>query len=135
MQAQRDTLDLVRQLNAGQAAQVGDPEIATRINAYEMAFRMQARAPELMDFSQETEQTLDQYGAKPGDASATFANNMLLARRLAERGVRFIQVYHAGWDHHSDVEGGVRAQCKQTDRAAPRSSPTCGNGACWTKPW
>ncbi len=70
-----------------------------------------------MDFSQETKETLDLYGAKPGEGGAAFANNCLLARRLAERGVRFIQVYHAGWDHHSNVEGGVRGQCRQTDQA------------------
>jgi len=116
-QAQRDTLDLVCVLNQRRFDLINDPEIATRIAAYEMAFRMQARAPELMDFSQETAETLDMYGAKPGDAAAAYANNCLLARRLAERGVRFIQVYHAGWDHHSNVEGGVRGQCKQTDQA------------------
>ncbi|MCA9071322.1 MAG: DUF1501 domain-containing protein, partial [Planctomycetaceae bacterium] len=76
-----------------------------------------SRAPELMDFSQETRQTMELYGAKPGDGRASFANNCLLARRLAERGVRFIQVYHAGWDHHSQVENGVRSQCRQTDQA------------------
>jgi uncharacterized protein (DUF1501 family) len=115
--AQRATLDLLRQLNQQQLDDVGDPEIATRINAYEMAYRMQSRAPELMDFAQESLATLDMYGAKPGDPQAAFANNCLLARRLAERGVRFIQVYHAGWDHHSDVAGGVRRQCGETDRA------------------
>lgn len=114
--AQRESLDLIRQLNEQRMDVVGDPEIATRINAYEMAFRMQARAPELMDFSQETAETLDSYGAEPGDPKKTFANNCLLARRLAERGVRFIQVYHAGWDHHSNVEGGLRGQCAQTDK-------------------
>ena len=96
---------------------LGDPEIATRINAYEMAFRMQTRAPELMDLSGEDQKTLDLYGAKPGDSKATFANSCLLARRLAERGVRFVQLYHAGWDHHSNVEGGVKGQCAQTDQA------------------
>jgi hypothetical protein len=116
-QAQRATLDLIRQLNERQFQMIGDPEIATRIDAYEMAFRMQSRAPELMDMTQETQATLDLYGARPGDPGAVFANNVLLARRLAERGVRFIQVYHAGWDHHSDVEGGLRTQCQQTDQA------------------
>ena len=116
--AQRDTLDLVGELNRQRQGVVGDPAIATRINAYEMAYRMQSRAPELMDFSQETKETLDLYGARPGDGGAAFANNCLLARRLAERGVRFIQVYHAGWDHHSNVEGGVRGQCRQTDQAS-----------------
>lgn len=115
--AQRDSLDLIRTLNQQQLDVVGDPEIATRINAYEMAFRMQTRAPELMDFSDETAHTLTLYGARPGDADAAFANNCLLARRLAERGVRFIQVYHSGWDHHSDVAGGLRTVCGQTDRA------------------
>ena len=116
-QAQRDSLDLIRKMNEQRLDIVGDPEIATRINAYEMAFRMQSRAPELMNFSQETQETLDLYGAKPGDGKAAFANNCLLARRMAERGVRFIQVYHSGWDHHSNVEGGVRGQAKQTDQA------------------
>ena len=115
--AQRDSLDLIRDLNESRRAAVGDPEIATRINAYEMAFRMQSRAPELMDFSQEDENTRKLYGARPGDGQAAFANNCLLARRLAERGVRFIQVYHSGWDHHSDVAGGLRRQCRQTDQA------------------
>lgn len=118
MRAQRDSLDLIRKLNEERLDVVGDPEIATRINAYEMAFRMQSRAPELMDFSSESKETLDLYGAKPGDGGHAFANSCLLARRLAERGVRFIQVYHSGWDHHSNVEGGVRGQCKQTDQAA-----------------
>lgn len=115
-QAQRDSLDLIRSLNQRRLAVVGDPEIETRINAYEMAFRMQARAPELMDFSQETRETLSMYGLDEKD-SGSFAKNCLLARRLAERGVRFIQVYHAGWDHHSNVEGGMKGQAAQTDQA------------------
>ena len=117
MRSQRDSIDLIRNLNEQHLSATGDPEIETRINAYEMAYRMQSRAPELMDFSQESKATLDLYGAKPGDNKAAFANNALLARRLAERGVRFIQVYHSGWDHHSQVENGVRSQCGQTDRA------------------
>ncbi len=115
--AQRESLDLINALNRQQQYVAADPEITTRINAYEMAFRMQSRAPELMDFSQESAETLELYGAKPGDGKQAFANNCLLARRLAERGVRFVQVYHAGWDHHSNVEGGVRQQCGQTDQA------------------
>ncbi|MEO2021188.1 MAG: DUF1501 domain-containing protein, partial [Pirellulaceae bacterium] len=75
-------------------------------------------APELMDLSQEDQATLDRYGVKRDKPAASFAHNCLLARRLAERGVRFIQVYHSGWDHHSNVEGGVRSQCKQTDQAS-----------------
>ena len=118
IKAQRDTLDLIQSLNKKQQGAVGDPKITARINDYEMAFRMQSRAPELMDLSQETKETIDLYGAKPGDGKAAFANNCLLARRLAERGVRFIQVYHAGWDHHSNVEGGVKSQCRQTDQAS-----------------
>ena len=117
MRAQRDSLDLIRRLNQEHLGVVGDPEIETRINAYEMAYRMQSRAPELMSLSREGPSTLEMYGARPGDPKAAFANNCLLARRLAERGVRFIQVYHAGWDHHTNVEGGVRSQCKQTDQA------------------
>lgn len=113
---QRDSLDLIRELNERQLAQVGDPEIETRINAYEMAFRMQSRAPELMDFSKESAETLKLYGVKEDDGGS-FAKNCLLARRLAERGVRFMQVYHAGWDHHSNVAGGVKSQAKQTDQA------------------
>ncbi|MFT5468794.1 MAG: hypothetical protein ACI8UO_003906 [Verrucomicrobiales bacterium] len=116
--AQRDSIDLIRDLNSERLDAVGDPEIQTRMDTYEMAFRMQSRAPELMDFSQESQATLDLYGAKPGDGKAAFANNCLLARRLAERGVRFIQVYHSGWDHHSNVEGGVKGQCKTTDQGA-----------------
>jgi len=115
-QAQRDTLDLIRTLNQKRLDVLNDPEIETRINAYEMAFRMQTRAPELMDLKQETQTTLDLYGAKPGKPS--FANNCLMARRLVERGVRFIQVYHAGWDHHSQVAKGLTTQCKQTDQAS-----------------
>jgi len=115
-QAQRESIDLIRTLNQQQFDRVGDPEIATRINAYEMAFRMQAAAPDLMDFSSESKDTLELYGAKAG--SGSFATNCLLARRMAERGVRFIQVYHSGWDHHSNVEGGIRTQAGQTDRAS-----------------
>ncbi len=116
--AQRDSLDVIRKLNQQQLDITGDPEIAARIDAYEMAYRMQSRAPELMDLKSEGKQTLDLYGSQPGNPKTQFANNCLLARRLAERGVRFIQVYHAGWDHHSNVKGGVIGQTKQTDQAA-----------------
>lgn len=112
---QRQTIDLIRTLNQQRLAVLGDPEITARIEAYEMAYRMQTRAPELMDWSDETAETIELYGAKPGETS--FANSCLLARRLAERGVRFIQLYHGDWDHHSNVEGGVRSQCKLTDQA------------------
>ena len=113
---QRDSLDLIRGLNTAHLGVVGDPEIATRISAYEMAYRMQSSAPELMDLSGESKATLALYGASPGVPS--FAANCLLARRLVERGVRFVNLYHEGWDHHSDVAGGLRLQCGQTDRAA-----------------
>ena len=112
---QRDSLDLLRTLNHHHANGIGDPEILTRINAYELAYRMQSSAPELMDLSRESPQTLELYGAHHGEAS--YANNCLLARRLVERGVRFVNVYHSGWDHHSDVQGGLVKQCGLTDRA------------------
>ena len=117
MQSQRDSIDLIKNLNQQHASLAGDPEITTRINAYEMAYRMQSRAPELMDFGSESQATLNLYGAKPGDKKHAFANNVLLARRLAERGSRFIQVYHSGWDHHSQVKNGVANQARQTDQA------------------
>ncbi|MFY7877486.1 MAG: DUF1501 domain-containing protein, partial [Pirellula sp.] len=96
---QVQVLDAVRKLNARRLAETGDEEIATRINAYEMAYRMQSSAPELMDTNQESQETLDLYGIKdPKETS--FARNCLLARRLVERGVRFVQLYHTNWDHH-----------------------------------
>ncbi|MFO0864300.1 MAG: DUF1501 domain-containing protein [Gemmataceae bacterium] len=115
---QRQVLDAVRDLNSARLDAVGDPEIATRIAAYEMAYRMQTSAPELIDVSGETRQTLDMYGAEPGRPS--FANNCLLARRLVERGVRFIQLYHTDWDHHGDagnnLDGGLDGRCREIDR-------------------
>ena len=112
---QRRTLDLIKDLNEQRLASMGDPEIATRINSFEMAFRMQASAPELMDVSKESPETLALYGAEPGKPS--FAMNCLLARRLVERGVRFVQLFHEGWDHHSEVIKGVKDQTKKTDQA------------------
>lgn len=112
---QRETYDLIKSLNELHRADYNDPEITTRINAYELAYRMQSSAPELMDLSQESPETLALYGAEPGKSS--YANNCLLARRLVERGVRFINVYHKGWDHHSDVYNGLKEQCGATDRA------------------
>ncbi len=114
-ETQRQTLDLIRQLNQQRLDVIGDPEITTRIEAYEMAFRMQARAPELIDLKQESAQTLADYGVEQGKPS--FGYNCLLARRLVERGCRFVQLYHSGWDHHSNVEGGLRGMCAQTDQA------------------
>ncbi|MDZ4860218.1 MAG: DUF1501 domain-containing protein [Candidatus Hydrogenedentes bacterium] len=113
---QRDSLDLINDLNRRRLESIGDPEIETRISNYELAYRMQSSAPELMDISKESPDTLAMYGAEPGKAS--FANNCLLARRLLERGVRFVNVYHGGWDHHSDVAGGLRGQCGATDQGS-----------------
>jgi len=113
---QRDSLDLVGSLNRRQLQAVGDPEIATRIAAYEMAFRLQTSAPELMDLRSEGKETLDLYGADPDKPS--FARACLLARRLVERGVRFVNIYHEGWDAHSDVSGNLKTNCGATDQAA-----------------
>jgi hypothetical protein len=113
---QRETLDLVGALNRRQLEAIGDPEIATRIAAYEMAFRLQTSAPELMDLASEGKATLDLYGAEPDKPS--FARACLLARRLIERGVRFVNIYHVGWDAHSDVVGNHTANCKATDQAS-----------------
>jgi len=113
---QRESLDLIREMNEERLDAVGDPEIITRIASYEMAYRMQSSAPELMDLKGESRETLDLYGAVPGKAS--FANNCLLARRLIERGVRFINLYHDGWDHHSDVANGLKRKCGETDQAS-----------------
>ena len=97
---------------------VGDPEIATRISAYEMAYRMQTSAPRLMDLSNESQQTLDRYGVEPGKPS--FANNCLLARRLVESGVRFVQLYHTNWDHHGgpteNLEEHLPVVCREVDQ-------------------
>ena len=107
MSAERQAarLDAVRDLNLARLADVGDPEINTRISSYEMAYRMQTSGPELMDLSSESPATLDLYGAKPGEQS--FANNCLLARRMIERGVRFVQCYQTGWDHHGNRQNNL----------------------------
>jgi hypothetical protein len=105
----------INALNAQHDLVSGDPEIATRIAQYEMAFAMQASVPDLMDASRESRRTLDLYGCQPGDGS--FAANCLLARRLAERGVRFIQLYHKDWDHHGGVKDGVKLKAEEIDRA------------------
>ncbi|MGL4552434.1 MAG: DUF1501 domain-containing protein [Gemmataceae bacterium] len=111
---QRDTLDGLGELNRMRLAEVGDPEIATRINSFEVAFRMQASAPDLMDISREPRKVLEAYGAEPGKAS--FANTCLLARRLVERGVRFVQVFHEAWDQHGSLVSGLKKNCQDTDR-------------------
>jgi uncharacterized protein (DUF1501 family) len=113
---QRESLDLVASLNRRQLAAVGDPEITTRIAAYEMAFRLQTSAPELMDLRSERKETLDLYGADPDKPS--FARACLLARRLIERGVRFVNIYHEGWDAHTDVSGNLKTNCGATDKAS-----------------
>jgi hypothetical protein len=112
---QRRLVDTVSQLNQLRNQQVADPEIDTRIAAYEMAFRMQSSVPELVDMSDEPQHILDMYGAQPGDGS--YASNCLLARRLAERGVRFIHLYHRGWDHHGGLEKYMDICCGLTDKA------------------
>jgi hypothetical protein len=110
-------LDGVNKVNGMKLADYGDPEVATRISQYEMAFRMQSSVPELIDLSKEPASILDMYGPdarKPG----TFAYNCLLSRRLAERGVRFIQLYHRDWDHHGGLPKGILKRCEETDQPA-----------------
>jgi hypothetical protein len=122
-------LDAVRRLSQTQFERTGDSEILSRIASYELAFRMQAAAPELIDLSKETQKTLDAYGAErrepehkgdnrgnAGAAFSTFAKNCLLARRLVERGVRFINIFHASWDHHSDLDAGLTYNCGMLDQ-------------------
>jgi hypothetical protein len=108
-------VDAVNSLNRLKFAEIPDPEIETRINSFELAYKMQSSVPELMDISRESQSIRDLYGVtdKPG----SFANNCLLARRLAERGVRFIQLYHAGWDQHEELDRDLQRQTLQTDQA------------------
>jgi uncharacterized protein (DUF1501 family) len=106
----------MQDLNRRQLGALNDPAIATHIDNYELAFRMQTSVPELMDLSKEPKDVLELYGAEPGKPS--FANNCLLARRLAERGVRFIQLCHRDWDHHGGLPDGIKAQTKNTDRGS-----------------
>ena len=120
-ESRRASLDTIRELNIERTQVVGDPEIETRIAAYEMAYRMQTSVPELMDIADEPASIHEMYGTEPGEA--TFANNCLLARRLVERGVRFVQLYHWGWDHHGtssvdDIATALPNLCRQTDRAS-----------------
>ncbi len=116
MQTQRDSLQAIQRLNEVRLRLVGDPEIATRINSFEMAYRMQTSTPELMDIARESQETLELYGAEPGKTS--FASSCLLARRLVERGVRFVQIFHEAWDHHSDLVSGLKSECRKTDQAS-----------------
>jgi hypothetical protein len=115
--ARRRYLDDLKAFNEEKLAETGDPEVATRIAQYEMAFRMQSSVPELTDFSKEPSSTFELYGEdarRPG----TFAANCLLARRLAERGVRFIQLFHRGWDQHAELPAAIKVQCEATDQAS-----------------
>lgn len=113
---QRDSLDALGSLNSMRLREVGDPEIETRISSFEMAYRMQASTPELMDISQEPQHVLDMYGAEPGRPS--FANNCVLARRLVERGVRFVELFHESWDQHGALISGLKKNCRDTDKAS-----------------
>jgi hypothetical protein len=110
----KDSLALIRKLNENRLAEQGDPETATRIASYEMAFRLQTSAPELTDLSKEPKETLELYGCDP--VKPSFARACLLARRMLQRGVRFVNIYHEGWDAHSDVAGNSRNNCKATDQ-------------------
>jgi hypothetical protein len=113
---QHDSLEAIQTLNRQRLARMGDPEIATRIHSFEMAFRMQASAPELMDLNREPKHILEMYGATPGKPS--FANNCLLARRLVERGVRFVELFHEAWDQHGSLVKELKRNCHNTDQAA-----------------
>jgi len=115
-EAQRASLDSISRLNQMRFAEVRDPEIEARIQSYEMAFRLQSTAPELMNFADESKATLDWYGADP--AVPSFARNCLLARRLVERGVRFVQLFHEAWDQHGGLTAGLTANCRDTDQAS-----------------
>jgi hypothetical protein len=113
-QARRQLIDAMQDLNRRQLGLLSDPAIATHIDNYELAFRMQTGVPELMDLKRESQEMLDLYGAEPGKAS--YANNCLLARRLSESGVRFVQLCHRDWDHHGGLPGGIQKQTLATDR-------------------
>jgi Protein of unknown function (DUF1501) len=113
---QKDTVETIARLNQQRLGAVGDPEIASRINSYELAYRMQQVAPEIMDLNREPKSILEMYGAEPGKHS--YANACLLARRLLERGVRFVQIFHEAWDHHGGLVGGLKGSCGATDKAS-----------------
>ncbi|MGH9940127.1 MAG: DUF1501 domain-containing protein [Blastocatellia bacterium] len=114
-ETQRDSIAVINALNKTQYDAVKDPEILTRIAQYELAFKMQSSVPGLVDMSEEPKSVLEMYGAEPGDGS--FASNCLLARRLAERGVRFIQLYHRDWDHHGGIPINMPLKAQEVDRA------------------
>ena len=113
---QRDTLDSVNKLNKMRLDVVGDPEISTRINSFETAFKMQKVAPEVMDLTKEPKHILEMYGAEPGKPS--YANSVLMARRLVEKGVRFVQIFHEAWDQHGNLTKDITKNCKDTDQAS-----------------
>ena len=113
--SQRARLDALRDLNAVHRAASGDPEVEARIASYELAFRMQMATPELLDFSGESEATLDAYGVNEKE-TAQYGRNCLLARRMVERGVRFVQIVHASWDHHAELKKGIEKECLATDK-------------------
>jgi hypothetical protein len=113
---QRDSLETITKLNKMRLDAVGDPEISTRINSFEMAFRMQSSAPDVMDVASEPKHILEMYGVEPGKPS--FANNCLLARRLVERGVRFVELFHEAWDQHGNLVHDLKENCKDTDKAS-----------------
>jgi hypothetical protein len=112
---QQDSLATINRLNQKRLQVVGDPDIAARISAFEMAYRMQSSAPDLTDLAQESQATLDMYGARPGEP--TYANACLMARRLVERGVRFVQIFHEAWDQHGNLVGGLKKNCQDTDQS------------------
>src|SRR5262249_43819851 len=116
-ETQRASLDALNRLNEAALASDLDPEIAARIQSYEMAYRLQTSAPELMDLGQEKKETLDAYGIKSPSYSS-FARNCLLARRLIERGVRFVQLFHEAWDQHGNLTAGVKQNALDTDQAS-----------------
>jgi len=116
-EAQRASLDTLRELNEIAAAEIGDPEITARIQSYETAYRLQTSAPELMDLSQEPQEVLDRYGIKDVNQSS-YARNCLLARRLLQRGVRFVQLFHEAWDQHGGLTKQIKKNCEDTDQAS-----------------
>ena len=133
-ESRRLLLDRLNEMHQHAADKLGDAEIDARIAQYEMSYRMQSSVPGVMDLSKEKPETFELYGPdsrKPG----TFAANCLLARRLAEKGVKFIQLYHQGWDQHGDLPRAIKVQCMRPIRPAPHSSPTLSNAACLTTRW
>jgi hypothetical protein len=115
--AQRDSLNTLRQLNESSESFFGDPEISSRIQSYELAYQLQTSAPELMDLSKESKETLDLYGIKDAN-EASYARNCLLARRLIERDVRFVQLFHEAWDQHGNLKAAIKTNTEDTDRAS-----------------